>query len=229
MVTVVMPTYDHEAFIRQAIDSVVSQTFADWELVVVDDGSSDDTARLVLGYSDPRIRLIARDHRGLAGLGNSYAAALEASSAPLVAVLEGDDNWPPDKLARQVPDFEDPTVVLSYGQGGLIDEAGCLYGRVIPSFPPAVRTNRPTGRILPALLLGNPILSPTVVVLRSAGDVIGGFWQPAGVPFVDHPTWLLLARQGAFAYTTRSSATGGGTPRSGQPARRNPATKAFRR
>jgi glycosyltransferase involved in cell wall biosynthesis len=200
MVTVVMPTYNHEAFIEHAIDSVLAQTFADWELVVVDDGSSDDTARLILGYSDPRISLIARDHQGLAGLGDAYAAALNASSAPLLAILEGDDRWPPDKLARQVGDFEDRTVVLSYGEGGLMDELGCVYGRVIPSFPRAVRTNRPTGSILPALLSGNPILSPTVVVRRSAIDAIGGFWQPEGVRFVDHPTWLLLARLGGFAY-----------------------------
>jgi glycosyltransferase involved in cell wall biosynthesis len=200
MVTVVMPTYAHEAFIEQAIDSVLAQTYVDWELVVVEDGSSDDTARLILRYPDPRISLIARDHRGLAGLGDAYAAALEASSAPLIAILEGDDRWPPDKLARQVEDFEDRTVVLSYGEGGLMDELGCVYGRVIPSFPRAVRANRPTGSILPALLSGNPILSPTVVVRRSAIDAIGGFWQPEGVPFVDHPTWLLLARQGAFAY-----------------------------
>ena len=195
-----MPAFQHAEYVRQAIASVLAQTYQSWELIVVDDGSTDGTVQAVWGFGDPRIQLLGREHRGLAGLGDAYAAAMGASPAPLIAVLEGDDRWPPDKLSRQVPDFEDRTVVLSYGEGGLIDEAGCVYGHVIPSFPPAVRTNRPTGSIIPGLLSGNPILSPTVVVRRSALDAIGGFWQPEGVPYLDHPTWLLLARHGAFAY-----------------------------
>lgn len=195
-----MPTYNHAAFVGEAIDSVLAQTLDAWELIVVDDGSTDGTLDIVRRRPDPRIRVLARDHAGLPGLGAMYRAALESSTAPLLAVLEGDDSWPPDKLARQIADFDDPGVVLSYGAGWLIDEFGCRYGRVEPSFPEAARTNRPTGAIVPNLLFNNAILSPTVVLRRSALDAIGGFWQPDGVPYVDHPTWLLLAGEGAFAY-----------------------------
>ena len=195
-----MPTYNHAAFVGEAIDSVLAQTLDAWELIVVDDGSTDETLDAVRRREDPRIRVIARDHGGLQGLGAAYRAALESSTAPLLAVIEGDDAWPPDKLARQVADFEDPSVVLSYGAGWLIDEFGCRYGRVEPAFTEATRTNRPTGAIMPDLLLNNAILSPTVVLRRSALEAIGGFWQPDGVPYVDHPTWLLLAGEGAFAY-----------------------------
>ena len=200
IVTAIMPTYNHAAFVGAAIESVLAQTLETWELIAIDDGSTDRTLEVVRRYQDPRIRVIARDHSGLPGLGQTYRAALESSSAPLVAIIEGDDTWPPDKLARQVPDFDDPAVVLSYGAGWLIDEFGCRYGRVDPSFPPATRTNRPIGAIVPDLLLNNAILSPTVVLRRSALESIGGFWQPAGVPYLDHPTWMLLAGQGTFAY-----------------------------
>jgi hypothetical protein len=200
VVAAIMPTYNHAAFVGEAIDSVLAQTFEAWELIVVDDGSTDETLDVVRRREDPRIRVIARDHGGLPGLGAAYRAALESSTAPLLAVIEGDDAWPPDKLARQVADFDDPSVVFSYGAGWLIDEFGCRYGRVEPSFAEATRTNRPTGAIVPDLLLNNPILSPTVVLRRSALEAIGGFWQPDGVPYVDHPTWLLLAGEGAFAY-----------------------------
>ena len=198
--TAIMPAYNRAAYVGQAIESVLAQTSEAWELVVVDDGSTDATLDVVRGYRDPRIRVIARDHEGIGGLGAMYRAALEASTAPLLAILDSDDTWPPDKLARQVPDFDDPGVVLSYGDGWLIDEFGCRYGRVTPSYPECDRTNRPVGAILPCLLSNNAILSPTVVVRRSALESVGGFWQPDGVPYADHPTWLLLAGQGAFAY-----------------------------
>lgn len=198
-VVVAMPTYNHAAFVSEAVESVLAQTFQAWELIVVDDGSSDETLDIVRRFRDPRVRVIARVHHGLPGLGVTYRMILEKSTAPLVAILEGDDRWPPDKLARQVPDFDDPSVVLSYGVGWLIDERGCEYGRVTP-FSHGIRTNRPVGAIVPSLLSANPILSPTVVVRRAGLESVGGFWQPDGVPYVDHPTWLLLALEGAFVY-----------------------------
>lgn len=200
IVTAIMPTYNHAAFVGQAVESILAQTFEAWELVVVDDGSTDGTPDIVRGYRDPRIKVIAHDHQGLCCLGDLYGAAVESSTAPLLAILEGDDTWPADKLAHQVPDFDDADVVLSYGAGWLIDGFGCRYGLVAPPFPRANRTNRPTGSILPFLLSTNAILSPTVVVRRSALESIGGFWQPDDVPYLDHPTWLLLAGEGAFAY-----------------------------
>ena len=202
IVAAIMPTYNHAAFVGAAVESVLAQTLGAWELIVVDDGSTDGTPDIVRGYRDPRIRVITRDHGGLYRLGDLYGAALEWSTAPLLAILEGDDTWPPGKLALQVPDFDDPGVVLSYGAGWLIDEFGCRYGQVDPPFPEASRTNEPPGSILPSLLANNAILSPTVVLRRSALQSIGGFWQPDGVPFLDHPTWLLLAAEGTFAYHT---------------------------
>jgi glycosyltransferase involved in cell wall biosynthesis len=199
-VTVVTPTFNHAAYIGEAIESVLAQTFPDWQMVVVDDGSTDDTVRIARSFSDPRIIVLANRRRGHEGLAESYRDALSASAGRLVAVLEGDDSWPSDKLALQVPDFERGDVVLSYGAGFLKDDFGCEYGLVIPSFDPSVRTNEPVGSIVPAFLSVDPILSPTVVVRRAALESIGGFWQPPGVPYVDHPTWLLLALEGTFAF-----------------------------
>lgn len=199
-VSIVTPTFNHEAYIVDAIESVLAQTFTDWELVIVDDGSTDDTLRIARSFRDPRIKILANEHRGLERLVDTYRDALSASRGRLVAILEGDDRWPQDKLALQVPDFDTESVVMSYGSGVLIDEFGCTYGRIDPSLDASVRANNPVGAILPGLLAINPILSPTVVVRRTTLDSIGGFWQPAGVPYVDHPTWLLLALRGTFAY-----------------------------
>jgi hypothetical protein len=200
IVTAIMPTYNQAAFVGAAVESVLAQTFGAWELIVVDDGSTDGTPDIVRGYRDPRIKVIVRDHGGLYRLRDLYQTAMDASTAPLVAILEGDDTWPADKLARQVANFDDPAVVLSYGAGWLIDEFGCRYDLVEPPLPDASRTNEPPGSILPSLLANNAILSPTVVLRRSALQSIGGFWQPEGVPYLDHPTWLLMAAEGAFVY-----------------------------
>jgi glycosyltransferase involved in cell wall biosynthesis len=199
-VTVVTPTFNHQAYVGEAIESVLAQTFSDWQMVVVDDGSSDDTVRIAGSFQDPRIVVIANPHRGLERLASSYHDALAASPGRLIAVLEGDDRWPSNKLALQVPDFERESVVMSYGAGLLVDDFGCDYGLVVPSFGESVRTNEPVGAILPELLRNCPILSPTVVIRRAALESIGGFRQPAGAPYVDHPTYLLLGLQGTFAF-----------------------------
>ena len=200
-VTIITVTHDHAPFIGPCIESVLAQSRDDWELVVVDDGSSDGTLDMVNRYRDARIQTLALPARGLAGLAESYNAALERSRGPLVAILEGDDRWPPTKLGTQLPLFDDPAVVLSYGAAALIDEYGCTFATYRRRPRPAVSAaNLPTGAILPALMQQNLIVAATVMVRRSALEGIGGFWQPAGIPYVDHPTWTRLALEGPFAY-----------------------------
>ena len=198
-VTILTPTYRHARFIDVCVQSVLAQTFRDWEMVVVDDGSDDGTPDLVASYRDSRIKLVRRPNQGLAGLGSAYATALALGTGQLVAVLEGDDAWPPNKLEAQVPFFDDERVVFSYGPAQLMDDHGCLYARYW--WAPAGRAahNDPVGSVLPALLARNFIVSSTVVVHRSALERVGGFRQPPDVPFVDHPAWLMLAGVGLFA------------------------------
>jgi len=200
-VAVLTPTYNQEQFIGAAIQSVRAQSFSDWEMVVVDDGSTDGTVAVVEAVADPRIRLLRRPHGGLAGLGAAYAAGLATTTAPLVAILEGDDEWPPDKLGRQVPVFADANVVLAYGSAELIDERGCVYATYRPRPVGEAAENRPRGSILPQLLQQNFMVAATVIVRREALVGVGGFWQPAGIPYVDHPTWLRLALEGPFAFS----------------------------
>ena len=120
-----------------------------------------------------------------------------------MAILEGDDTWPATKLEDQLPLFDDPAVVLTYGSAGLMDERGCIYARYWHAPDGRVGVNDPVGIILPALVRLNFIVAPTVMVRRWALDRIGGFLQPAGIPYVDHPTWLRLATTGTFARSPR--------------------------
>ena len=198
-VSVLTPTYQHAAFIGDCIRSVLAQTVRDWEMIIVDDGSDDGTPDIAESFDDPRIVVLRRQHMGVAGLGGAYASALAKTTAPMVAILEGDDSWPATKLEDQLPSFSDPDVVLAYGSAGLMDEHGCIYARYWHSPRAGVRSNDPIGTALPALVGVNFIVAATVMLRRSALERIGGFFQPAGIPYVDHPTWLRLATIGRFA------------------------------
>src|SRR5215510_618603 len=93
-VSVIMPTFNRADTIKRAIRSVQAQTFTDWELIVVDDGSTDNTVALIEGC-DPRLKLIRQENQGTAGARN---AGLHASAGSYIAFLDSDDEWLPHHL-----------------------------------------------------------------------------------------------------------------------------------
>jgi glycosyltransferase involved in cell wall biosynthesis len=203
-VSIVTPTYNHEAFVERCIRSVLAQTFQDWELLIVDDGSTDRTGELVRSFADPRVRYRRQERAGLAGLARTYNTALDDARGELVAILEGDDYWPPHKLALQVADFDDPSVVVSFGRTQEVSETGAPL-KLIPSgnLPAEALHNRPTGRAARYLMDVDVLtfLFPvSVMVRRSALTEIGGFRALPGLPLVDFPTFLALSRCGGFAF-----------------------------
>lgn len=120
-VSVVIPTYNRRQFVPAAIDSVLAQSFRDFEIIVVDDGSSDGTAEL-LARDYPAIRTIVLPANGGRSMARNVGWAM--ARGDYVAFLDSDDLWQPDKLARQVPLFADPQVVLVHGWVGKVDIAG---------------------------------------------------------------------------------------------------------
>lgn len=101
-VSIVMPTYNRRDTIVRAIESVRRQSFQDWELLVVDDGSTDGTKDVVAGL-DPRLRLIVQENKGVAGARNT---ALAASKGELISFLDSDDAWTPHHLALTTAFFD---------------------------------------------------------------------------------------------------------------------------
>ena len=97
--SIVIPTHNRAALLESAIESVLAQTVADWELVVVDDGSTDHVARVVEARADPRIRLVRRDENG--GVAAAQNTGLAASGGTFVAFLHSDDRFAPNKLHAQ--------------------------------------------------------------------------------------------------------------------------------
>lgn len=201
-VSIVTPTYNHPESLAACIASVVSQSFVDWEQIVVDDGSEIPAQEIAARIGDNRIRVIRQNHVGILRLADTYNSALRIAKGRCIAILEDDDLWPQDKLSLQVPGLDEDGVVLSWGRAQLVDETGTYLG-TLPyggeSLPRDVCTNTPPGRALSFLLRRNIIPACTVIVQRSALERIGGF-KGLDLPYVDYPTWLSLALHGRFHF-----------------------------
>ncbi len=117
LVSVIMPTYNAEAYIADAITSVLAQTYAELELLVVNDGSTDGTAAIIASFDDPRMRVFEREN---GGIGKARNLALEHMQGSFLCLCDSDDRLPPDSIALRVdalladPDahFADGTVVV---------------------------------------------------------------------------------------------------------------------
>lgn len=205
-VSVITPTYNHEGFIGQCIESVQGQSFRDWEMIIVDDGSTDRTAEIAERYAakDDRVVVISRENVGIFRLAETYNAGLERSSGSLVAILEGDDVWLPRKLELQVAAFDaNPEAVLSWGDVAIASTELVQIGTSRSSLSSSDRRyyeNRPVGAILNELYIENIVSATTVVVRREQLEEIGGFQHRDGLPLIDFPTILAFTTLGPFAY-----------------------------
>src|SRR5690349_10671348 len=122
-VTVLMPVYNGEPFLREAIDSILQQTWADFEFLIVNDGSTDHTRDIIDSYDDARIRVL--DQAQNTGLAKSLNAGLRAARAPLVARQDADDRSHPERLAAQVEFMRaHPEVALAGTQVRVLNKHG---------------------------------------------------------------------------------------------------------
>ncbi|MGF7236919.1 MAG: glycosyltransferase family 2 protein [Frankia sp.] len=125
LISVVVPVYNGEEFIRQAVESVLGQEGVDLELVVVDDGSLDDTVKIVTGYSDPRVRLVTQSRLGVAAARNQ---AIKEAKGDVIAFLDHDDRWLPGKLSIQLAMLQTPGVAAVGCLMNYINAKGRLLG-----------------------------------------------------------------------------------------------------
>lgn len=210
LVSIIMNGRNVSEYVGSAIDSVLSQTYRNWEIVFWDNRSDDGTAELVQGCKDQRIRYFLAE--SFTPLGQARNLAMRQSRGEFIAFLDCDDLWFPEKLKLQIPLFDDEKVGLVYSDTIFFNELGherILYGRNLPCQGECFRA-----------LLGRYFLSmETVVVRRSAiegqsswfderfnmieeADLfrrISHDWKIAGVP---HPLakWRVHASSWTFKY-----------------------------
>ena len=126
LVSIITPTYNCGRFIAETIESVLAQTYRNWEMIIVDDCSTDDTSEVVGRYSDSRIRYHCLDRNSGASVARN--TALKMARGRWIAFLDSDDLWLPDKLERQIKFMEENNYSFSYHRYGEIDEDGNPLG-----------------------------------------------------------------------------------------------------
>ena len=127
-ITVVIPLYQTEAYIADALRSVLAQTYQDFEVIVVDDGSRDRGPDIARATGDARVRVVTQENRGLAGARNT---GIRQATTEFIALLDADDLWAPEKLARHVAKFTaEPGLDISFSASRLIDDAGHDIGLI---------------------------------------------------------------------------------------------------
>lgn len=185
-VSIILPTYNRADMIRPAVESARAQTFTDWEAIVVDDGSSDDTRAVIAGISDARVRYLYQANKGLPGARNT---GIRASSGEYVAFLDSDDAFLPEKLARQVPVL-DARPELGLTAGGFIE---------VDAHMQVIREVRPWEKTpaleLPDWVRACPFCVGSPLVRRAWLERAGLFDE--GMRFVeDWDLWLRMAALG---------------------------------
>jgi teichuronic acid biosynthesis glycosyltransferase TuaG len=187
-VTVIIPAYNAQAFLARAIGSVERQTFLDFEILVIDDGSTDATAETAQGFSS--VGYFRQPHLGAAAARNR---GLEEANGEFIAFLDADDEWLPEKLARQLDYMEGVRSSFSYTDSYVVrDGRRQLYSTL-------ARPRR--GAIVPSLIddwLDEAFITiNTVIASRTLLQNVGGFER--GLPTAsneDYGLWLKLALRG---------------------------------
>lgn len=204
-VSIITPVYNQEKYMVPCVESVLNQTYKDWEMIIVDDASIDKTFDIASSFAkkDKRIRIIRhKTNCGIKKLKNTYNQALKQAKGNLIAILEGDDFWPKYKLKTQIKAFDDASVVLSYGKWAMTNRSGkIIYFRDYKNFNKNLLTNHPPPQILKLYLsLQFDIGSQTVMIKKNTLLQMGGFKADKYYPFTDIPTYINLALKGRFAY-----------------------------
>lgn len=196
--SIITSTYNHEKFIGECLASVANQSFANWEQIVIDDGSCDHTWDIITDYAakDSRIKPLRQDHQGPSKLARSYNLGLSRAQGEWIAILEGDDYWLPNKLKLQV-DACLPSVIFTYGS--YIDK---INGKLLPGMRPPFTGKIPIEQFIPFLLLHKSFLiAVTEVIQKEALLSINGFHQDNSPAAVDMATMIhLLKLQGEVIY-----------------------------
>ncbi|WP_408958823.1 glycosyltransferase family 2 protein [Natrinema sp. 74] len=204
-VSVIIPTYNRAATLPRAIDSALEQTIDDLEVVVVDDGSTDDTESVLADYEDPRVRSITHDTNRGANVARN--TGIEHANGEYVAFLDSDDEWHPEKLERQLSALEGRS---SDWVGAYCDSAFDLSGtsgrlRTTAASVLASRDDEPTregGEELMAEILADnvqPGAGSTLLVRTAVARDVGGFDEDLD-RFQDPEFCLRVLEHGRLAY-----------------------------
>ena len=183
MVSVIIPTHNRASALRRAVQSVLGQAFSDYEVIVVDDGSTDDTSDVIAGFG-PRVQYVRQESKGPSAARN---LGIRRSTGRYVAFLDDDDEFLPGKLEVQAAFMEDaPDFGMTYSAVEAVDESG----RVVPDYYPTSLS----GWIYRDIVFGCSIATPTVMIRREVLSDVGPFDEKMRIG-EDMDLWRRVSRR----------------------------------
>ena len=187
LVSIIMPTYNSAKTVEKSIDTVLNQTYTNWELIIVDDCSKDDTLKVLEKYqSHPKIKITANEINSRAAITRNNG--LKLAQGQYVAFLDSDDLWPADKLEKQINFMLEKNACFTFTSYDCINENDEDIGRII----------RVPKTISAMKLLGDTIIGCSTVLIDRAQ--MGDFAFVVGNKREDTFTWHLLLKRGFVAY-----------------------------
>lgn len=189
LVSVITPTYNSEDFISDTIDSVRAQSYANWEMILVDDASSDKTVAILHEYAatDERIKVHALQTNSGAAIARN--TAIEKASGSYIAFLDADDLWKPEKLERQIAFMQKKDIAVSFSSYELMDEQGNSLQKMVKALPKV-----DFSKMLKSNYIGN------LTGIYNA-DKLGKVYMPNIRKRQDWALWLTLVQKVGFAYS----------------------------
>lgn len=184
LVSVIVPFYNRIPWCLEAIESVQRQTYSNWELILINDGSTEDISSISrLVRTDPRIQLIEQENRGVAAARNT---GISAAKGYYIALLDSDDLWDPEKLEKQITYMEEKGYQVSHTSYTIFNSEGTVR---------KVNTGRMEGDVLRALIKSCPLCTPSAVFEKALADNIHPPFREEFQYGEDACFWISLAKQ----------------------------------
>ena len=162
LVSVVMLSYNHERYIKGAINSVLKQSFPDWELIIIDDASTDGSQQIIRNFlDDNRIRLIFHEYNK--GIATSTNEGIDAARGKFIAFLDSDDLWQFDKLSKQLSVLDKDEDLVVWSEGNIIDESGTVLEEKFTEKHHA-QDKKKSGKIFDSLIDNNFIFQSSFII-----------------------------------------------------------------
>jgi len=192
-ISVIVPSYNCGKFLKRCLESVLTQTHDNLEVVIVDDGSTDDSVSIIQSIHDDRVKILLRSENS--GGAAALNTGLEQVTSDFVAICNSDDEWLPGKLEKQLAVMQSCEVAAVFSDVHWIDEQGRIKPESeVPSHNAFAVKNRSRSEWLKALYRGNCLCHPSILIKRSVYDELG-FYDNRYRQLPDFDMWLRLVQK----------------------------------
>lgn len=181
LVSIIMPAYNAEKFIKESIDSIMDQTYKNWELLIINDFSKDSTRKIIENYMNTENRIILLDQKENKGVVEARNRGLRESKGKYIAFLDSDDLWEKNKLSIQIKYMIENSLYMTYTEYSYITESGNFIKNI----------QIPKNLDYKQALKGNQIGCLTVIIDK---ERIGNFQMP-NLKHEDYATWLNILKK----------------------------------